>query len=161
MNTASHNVLWRQAPEHGSQKSGEQPMNRGSLSVVGIVVLMSIASIAEARDRLQPNEHLARGESLTSSNGIHSFVCQDDGNLVLYIRGGSQARWASGTHGRAITGCYMQGDGNLVLYAHSGQAVWATGTHGHPGAYLIVQDDGNVVIYSLEGRALWSTNTWL
>ncbi|HRI70413.1 MAG TPA: lectin [Polyangium sp.] len=136
-------------------------MKPASFAVVASIACLSFASMAEARDRLGPNETLTRGGSLTSNNGVHSLICQDDGNLVLYLRGASNARWASNTWGRAITGCFMQGDGNLVLYAHNGSPVWASGTDGHPGAYLIVQDDGNVVIYSAEGRALWSTNTWL
>ncbi|WP_437995512.1 lectin [Sorangium sp. So ce185] len=122
--------------------------------------LTSFASIAEAKDRLGPNEVLNKGDFLTSNNSVYTLVCQEDGNLVLYIRGGSRALWASNTDGKAITGCFMQADGNLVLYAHSGRAIWATGTHGHPGAHLVVQDDGNVVIYSLEGKALWATGTY-
>ncbi len=136
-------------------------MKRVPFAMVTVMACLSIASLAEAKDRLEPNERLARGESLTSNSGVHTLVCQDDGNLVLYILGGSRARWASNTAGRAITGCYMQGDGNFVLYTHDGTPIWASGSHGHPGAYVIVQDDGNVVIYSTEARALWSTNTWL
>jgi hypothetical protein len=130
-----------------------------ALSIVAIAGLMSVAAIAEAKDRLGANEVLNKGSSLTSSNDVYSLVCQEDGNLVLYLKGGSHALWASNTNGRAITGCIMQGDGNLVLYGYDGRAVWATGTHGHPGASLIVQNDGTVVIYSTEGPALWATGT--
>jgi len=107
--------------------------------VLAAAGLMSMVSIAEAGDRLGPGETLNRGDSLSSGNGVYSLVCQDDGNLVLYIKGGHRALWASNTAGRAITGCYMQEDGNLVLYMHDGKPIWATGTHGHPGAYLVVE----------------------
>jgi hypothetical protein len=134
-------------------------MRRASSIVVVVAGLMSVASVADAKDSLGSNEVLNKGASLTSNNGVYSLACQEDGNLVLYLKGGARALWASNTNGRAITGCIMQDDGNLVLYAHSGRPVWATGTHGHPGASLVVQDDGNVVIYSLEGKALWATGT--
>jgi hypothetical protein len=123
--------------------------------------LMSFASIsiAEARNGLAPGEALYEGDSLTSNNGVHTLVLQEDGNLVLYIQGGSHALWASGTDGRAVSQCIMQADGNPVIYGYP-NAIWASNTWGHPGASLVVQDDGNVVIYSTEGHALWATNTW-
>jgi hypothetical protein len=124
-----------------------------------IAGLWSIASVAEAKDTLFGDQMLRKGEQLTSANDVYRLVCQEDGNLVLYVKGGSRALWASGTDGKAITGCIMQSDGNLVLYAYSGKALWATGTHGHPGAYLIMQNDGNAVIYSLERKPLWATGT--
>lgn len=107
-------------------------------------------------NRLNPGERLLKGESRTSNNGRYTFVMQEDGNLVLYERGG-RALWASGTNGSAVSQCIMQADGNLVIYGYPA-AIWASGTAGNPGSYLVVQDDGNVVIYR-PNVAIWATGT--
>ncbi|TGE37092.1 hypothetical protein E4K67_18075 [Desulfosporosinus fructosivorans] len=83
---------------------------------------------------------------------------QDDGNLVLYAQGKTQALWASRTNGHKIDEAVLQSDGNFVIYA-AGQALWASLTHGNQVAYLVVQNDGNLVIYHQNGTALWATNT--
>lgn len=109
-------------------------------------------------NRLLPNQVLPRGEKLVSSNGLYTFVMQDDGNLVLYKKG--KALWASKTQHISVKECVMQGDGNLVLYRYDGKPVWDSHTNGKPGANLIVQDDGNVVIYyDPNPKAIWATGT--
>ncbi len=113
-------------------------------------------------DRLNPNESLAVGGSITSQNGLITLTLQGDGNLVLYKAGG-QALWASHTWGRSVSQAVMQGDGNFVLYGPTG-ALWSSDTWHVPGAagsYLIAQNDANVVIYAPDGRALWATHTWI
>jgi hypothetical protein len=109
-------------------------------------------------DRLNPDDSLAVGGSITSQNGRFTLTLQNDGNLVLYRVAGS-ARWATGTDGRAAARAIMQGDGNFVMYGPSGEYIWDSATDGHPGAWLIAQDDGNLVIYDPAGNPLWSTGT--
>ncbi|MFD9338975.1 glycoside hydrolase domain-containing protein [Streptomyces sp. NPDC060028] len=59
---------------------------------------------------------------------------QDDGNLVVYRKGGGPT---------------------------TGGSLWSTGTWGHTGAYAMLQADGNFVIYAQgTGAALWSSGTW-
>jgi hypothetical protein len=108
-------------------------------------------------DRLNPDQSLNVGNSLTSQDGRFTLILQSDGNLVLYWSGGAP-RWATGTDGRTVSRAIMQMDGNFVLYAPDGTAVWASGTVGHPGASLTLQNDGNLVIYG-PGGPLWATNT--
>ncbi|MEV7524473.1 glycoside hydrolase domain-containing protein [Streptomyces sp. NPDC091371] len=83
----------------------------------------------------------ATGQNLWST-GLYSpgayARMQDDGNLVVYRKGGGPT---------------------------TGGALWSTGTWGHPGAYAHLQDDGNFVVYAQGGGqgiggALWSTGTW-
>jgi len=109
------------------------------------------------------NEILPRGESRYSPNRQVRLVLQEDGNLVLYAAGATEALWHTGTFGQPVTGGIVQRDGNLVLYTSSGQPAWdlfsAGGIPSRPGAYLSVQDDGNLVFYDPNSGALWSSRT--
>lgn len=109
-------------------------------------------------DKLNPNDDLAVMGSISSQDGRSVLVMQGDGNLVLY-RAGGKARWATATHGKAVSQAVMQGDGNFVMYGPGGVYIWDSSTHGHPGAFLVVQNDGNVVIYDPAGNPLWATDT--
>jgi hypothetical protein len=111
-------------------------------------------------DTLYPNDTLIAGTpqaSITSQDRRFEFVLQQDGNLVLYRKGG-RAYWATGTNGQRVAQAIMQSDGNFVLYGPSGQVIWASNTHGHANARLTVRNDGNVVIYDAQGCARWATN---
>ncbi|MCB0125042.1 MAG: matrixin family metalloprotease [Caldilineaceae bacterium] len=105
-----------------------------------------------------PGDELGREQMLRSNNGNYQLIMQNDGNLVLY-KNGTQALWASWTHGGPAERLTMQGDGNLVLYTDDYQAIWATWTFGD-NYYLILQDDGNLVIYRGDGVAIWHTGTF-
>ncbi|MCY8234911.1 hypothetical protein [Priestia endophytica] len=109
-------------------------------------------------DRLHPGEKLRPGEQLLSKNEKYTLVMQQDGNLVLYPIGSSDAVWASGTHGHQVDWAVLQDDGNFVIYGE-GRALWHSHTHGNPVSYLVLQDDRNLVIYNPEGRPLWDTKT--
>ena len=106
--------------------------------------------------RLDVDESIAVGGSISSQNGRVTLILQEDGNLVLYTSDG-HALWSSHTWGKPVSHAIMQGDGNFVVYGPTG-AVWATGT-ATPGSWLVVQNDGNVVLYAPDGRPLWATNT--
>jgi hypothetical protein len=106
---------------------------------------------------LRPDEWLNPGEYRFSVDGRFRLEYQWDGNLVLYLNGGS-ALWASGTDGTSPGRAIMQSDGNLVVYDAGGVARWDSGTWGNPGAFLVVQSDGNLVIYK-DVWALWASNT--
>ena len=108
-------------------------------------------------DTMQPGEMLYR--SIESANGLYTLVYQDDGNLVLYPNGSTNALWASGTQGTSQGSAIMQTDGNLVVYDQSGSPVFATNTEGNPGSSLVLENDGNVVIYAPDETVLWETNT--
>lgn len=108
-------------------------------------------------DRLLPNQILAKGGRLTSSNGAYALVFQTDGNLVVTARDG-RAIWSPGIVNRGGVKAVMQGDGNFVVYNAQNGPVFNTGTQGRPGAFITMQTDGNLVIYH-GGRAIWETRT--
>jgi LysM repeat protein len=106
-------------------------------------------------DTLTEGQQLAKGESLTASNGAYTLTLQDDGNLVLAARG--HAIWSSGTNGEDVVRAEVQSDGNFVLYAGD-KPVWHSDTKGKKNVRLVLQDDRNLVLYSADGAA-WSTKT--
>ncbi|EUA18213.1 mannose-binding lectin [Mycobacterium xenopi 3993] len=106
-------------------------------------------------DTLTAGQKLVRGESLTSNNGAYTLTLQDDGNLVLAVRG--KAIWATGTNGQDVVRAEVQPDGNFVLYT-ADKPVWATNTKGKKNPRLVLQDDRNLVLYA-DGGAAWSTKT--
>jgi nucleoid-associated protein YgaU len=106
-------------------------------------------------DTLNEGQKLVKGGSLTSNNGAYTVTLQDDGNLVLAVRG--RAIWATGTNGQDVVRAEVQRDGNFVLYT-ADKPVWATDTKGKKNVRLVVQDDRNLVLYAADGAA-WSTKT--
>ncbi|KAG7426426.1 Mannose-specific lectin [Fusarium oxysporum f. sp. raphani] len=96
--------------------------------------------------RLDNDNWLYPGDSLTSDSGSNEFRMQEDGKIAIYWKG-----------------VHLQDDGNFVLYTHDDEAVWASDTCGHGDeVYLAVQDDGNVVLYKGEddeAEAIWATST--
>jgi LysM repeat protein len=106
-------------------------------------------------DTLNEGQKLVKGESLTSNNGAYTVTLQDDGNLVLAVRG--KAIWATGTNGQDVVRAEVQRDGNFVLYT-ADKPVWATDTKGKKNVRLVIQDDRNLVLYAADGAA-WSTKT--
>lgn len=104
---------------------------------------------------------LSVGGAIYSPNNQYVFIMQGDGNLVLYVRSGSNwvpMNWATNTVGTGANTAAFQSDGNLVLYGPSG-AIWSSNTWQYHCANLSVQDDGNVVIRNVQGDAVWATNT--
>lgn len=106
-------------------------------------------------DTLTEGKKLIKGESLTSNNGAYTLTLQDDGNLVLAVRG--KAIWASGTNGQNVVRAEVQQDGNFVLYT-ADKPVWHSDTQGKKNVKLVLQDDRNLVLYSGD-KAVWSTKT--
>ncbi|CAM6108195.1 unnamed protein product [Calypogeia fissa] len=117
------------------------------------------------KSELHGGNTLRSGESLVSASEEHTFINQDDGNLVTYDI--AQPTWASGTGpGRLTRGDFtLLSDGNLVLRdtQGTGKPVWASmsqGIHRDAGPYrLIMQDDANLVIYGAHDVATWATRT--
>lgn len=106
-------------------------------------------------DTLNAGQKLGKGDSLTSNNGAYTLTLQEDGNLVLAVRG--EAEWATGTDGTGADRAEVQSDGNFVIYAGD-KPVWDTKTKGKKDAKLVVQDDRNVVLYAADGAA-WNSRT--
>jgi hypothetical protein len=112
-------------------------------------------------DKLTPGQKLFPNQALLSPNEWYALVMQDDGNLVLYPIGITQADWSSGTSGRSVAWAAMQNDGNFVVYESSGTPLWSSGTSGSNVAWIALQNDGNLVIYRTDGQPLWSSSTSL
>jgi LysM repeat protein len=106
-------------------------------------------------DTLSAGQKLGRGDSLTSGNGAYTVTLQDDGNLVLAVRG--EAVWSTETNGQGADRAEVQSDGNFVLYAGD-KPVWHTDTKGKKDVKLVLQDDRNLVLYSADGAA-WNSRT--
>ena len=113
-------------------------------------------------DFMRPGEVLNINESITSGNGVYSFIYQSDGNLVLYKKYADNtngAIWSSNTYGRPGQVCIMQYDGNLVIYDRDANPLWSSETWQYANSRLTVQDDGNVVIYRPDNSPVWATDT--
>ena len=107
-------------------------------------------------DTLTEGQKLEKGGTLTSNNGAYTLTLQDDGNLVLYVRG-DQSVWSSETNGQDVVRAEVQSDGNFVLYTPD-KPVWHTDTKGKKNVRLVLQDDRNLVLYAGDG-AVWSSDT--
>src|SRR5262249_984550 len=93
---------------------------------------------------LLPGEALYAGQAVWSCDGYYVLTMQGDGNLVLYLLGGTPV-WSSQTWSYPGAVAVMQGDGNLVIY-QGNTPVWYTWTFA-AGAFLAIQNDGNLVVY--------------
>lgn len=82
-------------------------------------------------------------QSLTSPNGSHTLVHQEDGNLVLYCNSAQQAVWATNTWW-AGNGWADLSDGDLVVRTMYGAPLWRAATTG--AARLLVNDDGTMAL---------------
>ena len=113
------------------------------------------ASAPTTSDTLQPNQRLAAGQTLVSTNRRFRLIYQNDGNLVLYDDSDRAALWATNTGGTTTGQVLLQGDGNLVVYDAGNVGIFATGTVGNANARLLVQNDGNLVLYAANGQPVW------
>lgn len=133
---------------------------------------------AEAKDRPTPSginlgsriktdgQTMAEGDYLQSDNGLYRFICQGDGNVVLYGPGNIVV-WQSHTDGRGYPPFRIvaQADRNIVEYDRNNTPVWRTGTatreSSNSECVFILQDDRNLVLYdpSDNWKALWNTKT--
>ena len=121
------------------------------------------------RDHLTPSgKPLARGGSLTSSNGQFILTLRNDCNLQLQGPGPPQGKvlWQSRTSTPTnTTDCELAltAVGNLLLRTTAGEVLWQTKTHGAAGAFLWCQHDGNLVLYKgvypAGSGVLWASNT--
>lgn len=97
-----------------------------------------------------------RHQSLTSTSGTHTFVHQDDGNLVLYCNPGDRAVWATSTWWAGDGWAELTTGGELVVRNLCGAAVWSSGTAGSGGRRLVVYDDGRVALLDADDGEVWS-----
>ena len=109
------------------------------------------------------NQIIREGEFLQSDDAPFRFICQFDGNVVLYGPGNS-VLWNSSTDGigKPPYRIVAQDDRNIVQYDRENRAIWRTGTSeaGHLGCFLVLQNDGNLVLYQPEPIvAVWHTHT--
>lgn len=88
-----------------------------------------------------------RHQSLTSPNGSHTLVHQEDGNLVLYCSSANRAVWATNTWW-AGNGWADLTDGDLVLRTMYGAPLWRAGTS--TATRLNVHDDGTMTLDGTE-----------
>jgi len=96
------------------------------------------------------------GPVLVSPNGQYRFVCQVDGNLVVYNKA-NQVIWATQRFGNGPTRLTQQDDGNLVEYDVSGQVIWTSNTwrQGQAPFTLSLSDTGKLSLTDGTGRKTW------
>jgi len=155
------NVLWA-SDTAGVANCVLIVQNDGNLVIYGPQGQVRWATYTFYIPGLGPNQELTANQYMASPNGLAQLYMQDDGNLVLYFRYGSQwlAQWATGTQGNPGAYAVMQAsDGNFVVYGPQGNVLWASNTAGVANCVIAVQDDGNVVIYDPQGHARWATWT--
>jgi hypothetical protein len=120
---------------------------------------------------LRPGEFLAKGQWLTSANGLFTLTLQADGNLVLSRSADKNvAFWTSQTVSAEVTRlCFGLYPRRLVLWGRGAKALWEPKKEDlSPEALLLVGDDGNVAIlrtqdnpsdYSGAVNRIWASNT--
>lgn len=111
---------------------------------------------AGTSDRLLSGQNLLQGQQLVSANGWYRLILQNDGNLVIYSKGGSFV-WSTQTQGSGAVRLSMQADGNLVLYRSNGTFVWNPGMSLGAGQYAVLQNDGNFVVYTASNVFRWNS----
>jgi hypothetical protein len=119
-------------------------------------------------NRLNPNDRLPIGQSLTSPNGQFSLLMQTDSNLVAYhgTVATTNAYFASNTEWNQASQkpqyLTLQGNANLVLFDSSNTVRWQSGTWGPDfvNPYFVIQDDGNLVVYHDGLKPIWAWGRW-
>jgi hypothetical protein len=114
-------------------------------------VLISSSLPAQSYLRMTSGQRLDKGQKIEVA-GKGYLTMQTDGNLVFYTAA-NQPKWATMTHGKAVTHCIMQPDGNLVIY-NGTFPIWASDTWnvGANGGYLQIDFATNkVAIYKANG----------
>ncbi len=147
-------------PPCGPANDGEVIVVGGNRYICGCVAVVKGQPCSWVWRNLDAVEYtsLEMDHGVLITNGPKAkLYFQPDNNLVVYDEFG-QARWASGTVGRANK-VLFQTDGNFVAYGGGGNQTWASNTCCWPSNKLAVQSDGNVVIYNFLGIPLWATNT--
>ncbi|WP_198545927.1 DUF6461 domain-containing protein [Actinacidiphila yeochonensis] len=84
-----------------------------------------------------------RHQSLTSPNGSHTLVHQENGDLVLYCNSAQRKVWATDTWWAGNGWADLTG-GDLVVRTLYGAPLWRAGTTG--ATRLVVGDDGTIAL---------------
>ena len=115
-----------------------------------------------ANQFLCPNTFVYPGWGMTSKNGVHTMVYQEDGDLCVYS---PVWTWCAVTNVADIMDASGAGyallslDGNFILKSYDHTPYWSTGTDGDYPSYLIMQNDGNLCINSGDdGSFIWCAN---
>lgn len=114
---------------------------------------------------------LNAGQSWTFGNA--HLKMQTDGNLVIYKRGTTSAKWASNTRGSGANRMYFKRDGDLIVVrSGAATAAWTSRTKDRCGVrstmVIGLQSDSNLVVYCsttvaelgyIYYKPLWASNT--
>ena len=100
-------------------------MQRTLRTAIAALALTASGNALAAGDTIAfPGGCKAKGAGVIAENAWARLAWQGDGNLVIYAKDGTGAKWATGTQSKGQNLCF-QGDGNLVIYNSAGSAVWA------------------------------------
>ena len=134
-------------------------MNSFLVKTLSATFILSLSSLANAINTLNPGESLNVRQSISSNNGCFKLIMQNDGNLVLYRNSDNIVAWATNTSGTSTNIATMQTDGNFVTYKPFKIPTWASQTSGKSNSKIVLQDDGNLVIYQNSTSPIWASNT--
>ncbi len=128
-------------------------MKKTSIFTLFLLAFLLVGTGINAQNylRMTSGKRLDKGQKIEVA-GKGYLTMQTDGNLVFYTAN-NQPKWATMTHGKAVTHCIMQADGNLVIYNNT-TPVWASDTWnlGANGGYLQIDfSTYKVAIYKSNG----------
>lgn len=136
-------------------------MKLKALVFTGLTLMAAVAQAVTFGNTLNANQTMGSGDNLLSNNGLYSLAMQSDGNLVIYLLGGSaRPQWSTGAAG-PYSYVAMQNDGNLALYKRNNTWSWTSKTGGRPvdSRYkLVLQDNGELDIYDPSNNIIWYAN---
>lgn len=110
------------------------------------------------RTTLSTGQTLNQGESIFDPTGTYELKMQTDGNLVLYQKGVTLAKWHCCALGWGVAPFRLiaQADGNYVVYDGTGKVGWYSNTFTGAPSTLSLTTSGVPQILDKNGAILWS-----
>ncbi|MFF5727586.1 DUF6461 domain-containing protein [[Kitasatospora] papulosa] len=98
-----------------------------------------------------------RNQSLTSPDGTHTLVHQDNGDLALHCHTEHRVVWRTATDGIGGGWAELTESGDLSVRNVHGARIWNSATAGSGARRLVVRDDGRAELRDADDRSVWST----
>lgn len=119
-----------------------------------LAFMMMFGGLLINAQNIYSGQNIEQNRKYWASNNRYYLIFQNDGNLVMYNRGGGSV-WDSKTTNKGVKAVFQE-DGNLVVYSPGNQVAFTSNTYGKRADRLTIQDDGNLVIYN-RSTPLWAS----